>query len=125
MTKSDSIYNDKGYISAIYGSLIEIKGFESQVRVNDLIKISDHKIFGEILQIYSDHVIAQCFENTNNLKLREEVINTGEPLSMELSPGLLTHIFDGIQRPLELAFNDSKSDGFLERGFYLPPLSRT
>ncbi|MFW9897963.1 MAG: V-type ATP synthase subunit A [Candidatus Thorarchaeota archaeon] len=125
MTKSDSINDAKGYISAIYGSLIEIKGFENQVRVHDLIKISDHNILGEILQIYSNHVIAQCFESTNNLKLNEVVINTHEPLSMELSPGLLTHIFDGVQRPLELAFNDSKSDGFLERGFYLPPLSRT
>ncbi len=125
MTKSESIIDDKGYISAIYGSLIEIKGFESKVRVHDLIKISSHNIFGEILQIYSDHVVAQCFEGTNNIKLSEEVINTLEPLSMELSPGLLTHIFDGIQRPLELAFNDSKSNGFLERGFFLPPLSRT
>ena len=109
-----------GYISSINGSLIEIKGLENYVRLNDLIKESKHKILGEVIQIYSDHVTAQCFENTSNLKLNEEVISLQEPLSMELGPGLLGNIFDGIQRPLEATFLSPKGGGFLKRGVDLP-----
>ncbi|TKJ26934.1 MAG: V-type ATP synthase subunit A [Promethearchaeota archaeon Loki_b31] len=114
-----------GYISSINGSLIEIKGLENYVRLNDLIKESKHKILGEVIQIYSDHVTVQCFENTSNLKLNEEVISLQEPLSMELGPGLLGNIFDGIQRPLEATFLSSEGGGFLKRGVDLPALSRT
>ncbi len=113
-----------GYISAINGSLIEIKGFESQIRLHDLIKISEQNILGEVIQIYSKYVVAQCFESTINLKLKEEVIDIHEPLSMELGPGLLANIFDGIQRPLQQAFNKFK-DGGLPKGLKFSSLSRT
>ncbi len=113
-----------GYISSILGSLIEIKGLEDHVRLYDLIKITRHEILGEIIQIYSDHVIAQCFENTIKVKLNEEVISLHEPLSMELAPGLISNVFDGIQRPLEKIFENNDS-GILERGIKYPPLSRT
>ena len=116
--------NKSGYISSINGSLIAIKGLENQVRLNDLIRESKHKILGEVIQIYPDHVIAKVFENTFNLKLNEEVISLQEPLSMELGPGLLGKIFDGIQRPLEATFLKSKGSGFLERGVDIPSLSR-
>ncbi|MFW9773034.1 MAG: V-type ATP synthase subunit A [Candidatus Thorarchaeota archaeon] len=113
-----------GYISSINGSLIEIKGFEKQVRIHDLIRETKHNILGEVIQIYSDHVTAQCFENTYNLKLGEVVINLDEPLSMELGPGLLGNVFDGIQRPIDASFKNN-DNGFIERGFELPSLSRT
>ncbi len=111
-----------GYVSAINGSLIKIKGLENQIRLNDLIRVN--KILGQVIQIYSNHVIAQCFENTTNLKLNEKVFSLKEPLSMELGPGLLGKIFDGIQRPLEATLLNSKTGGFLERGVDLPSLSR-
>ncbi|MFX0076779.1 MAG: V-type ATP synthase subunit A [Candidatus Hermodarchaeota archaeon] len=117
------IRNQFGYVSSINGSLIEIRGLENQVRLNDLVRVK--RILGEVIQIYSDHVIAQCFENTSNLKLGEKVDNLKEPLSMELGPGLLGKIFDGIQRPLEATLSQSKTGGFLERGIDLPSLSRT
>ncbi|MFW9865431.1 MAG: V-type ATP synthase subunit A [Candidatus Thorarchaeota archaeon] len=116
--------NNSGYISSINGTLIEIKGFEKQVRIHDLIRESEHNILGEVIQIYSDHVTAQCFENTHNLKLGDKIINLNEPLSMELGPGLLGNIFDGIQRPLDTTFKNTNK-GFIERGFELPSLSRT
>ncbi|MFX1591936.1 MAG: V-type ATP synthase subunit A [Promethearchaeota archaeon] len=112
-----------GYISSINGSLIEIKGFEKEIRIHDLIRESEHNILGEVIQIYSNHVTAQCFENTNNLKLGEKVVNLREPLSMELGPGLLGNVFDGIQRPLDTTFKNTHK-GFLERGNDLPSLSR-
>ncbi|MEJ2251590.1 MAG: LAGLIDADG family homing endonuclease, partial [Candidatus Lokiarchaeota archaeon] len=119
----------KGYISAINGSLIHIKGFQGQnfqehVRLHDLVKVDKQNIMGEIIQIYSKYVAAQCFENTDNLKLYQEVTYLNEPLSMELGPGLLSNVFDGIQRPLDKIFEKAKS-GFLERGVEIPSLSRT
>ncbi|MFX1257977.1 MAG: V-type ATP synthase subunit A [Promethearchaeota archaeon] len=123
MTKFNK--SNYGYISAINGSLIEIKGLENEIRLHDLIKIVKHNILGEVIQIYSDHIIVQCFENTTNLRLKEEIVNLKEPLSMELGPGLLGKIFDGILRPLDVAFNEVKSGGFLERGLEIPSLSRT
>ena len=117
--------NNSGYISAINGSLIEIKGLEHHIRLHDLIKVSEQNILGEVIQIYSNKVVAQCFEPTDEMKLREEVIDLKEPLSMELAPGLLSSIFDGIQRPLEIFYTQSKETGFLEKGAAFPPLSRT
>ncbi|MBN1800414.1 MAG: hypothetical protein JW891_02855 [Candidatus Lokiarchaeota archaeon] len=114
-----------GYISAIYGSLIEVKGIEKDVQLHNMIEVVEHKIIGEVIQIYSDHIIAQCFENTNQLRLNNKVIDLREPISMELGPGLLSNIFDGIQRPLEKIYSNLDKSGFLERGTKIPSLSRT
>ncbi|KKM94519.1 hypothetical protein LCGC14_1197540, partial [marine sediment metagenome] len=76
------------------------------------------------IHIYSDHIVAQCFENTMNLRINDKILSLNEPLSMELAPGLLGNIFDGIQRPLQNAFELFKG-GELHRGLEIPPLSRT
>jgi len=123
MIKSKTNNNSQhGYISAIVGSLIKVKGLENQIRLHDLIKVRN--MLGEVIQIYSDYIVVQCFENTTNLRINEEVINLNEPLSMELAPGLLGTVFDGIQRPLQKAFEKLKS-GQLSRGLEIPSLSRT
>ncbi|MHA1150801.1 MAG: V-type ATP synthase subunit A [Promethearchaeota archaeon] len=122
MIKSNK--NKYGFICAINGSLIEIKGLEGEIRLHDLIKIDGQNILGEVIQIYSDRIIVQCYENTMNLKLNEKVFNLEEPLSMELGPGLLSNIFDGIQRPLQKFFEGKENTGFLSRGLELPSLSR-
>ncbi|NVM18006.1 MAG: V-type ATP synthase subunit A [Candidatus Lokiarchaeota archaeon] len=114
----------EGFISAVNGSLVEIKGLESAVRLNDLIKISNHNFLCQVIQIYSDRIIAQSFENTNSIKLNEKVVNLQEPLSMELGPGLIANVFDGIQRPLDLTF-DFFQEGRLNKGLEFPSLSRT
>ncbi|MFX1377315.1 MAG: V-type ATP synthase subunit A [Promethearchaeota archaeon] len=114
---------NQGYISAIIGSLIKVKGLENSVRLNDMVKISKHNILAEIIQIFPNHVVAQCFENTLKVKLFEKVENLNQPLSMELGPGLISSVFDGIQRPLEIIFQNLDS-GILERGIKHPALSR-
>jgi V/A-type H+-transporting ATPase subunit A len=114
----------KGYISAIMGSIIKIKGLERQIKLHELIKVSKYNLLGEVIQIYSDYIVAQCFENTTNLRINDEIISLNEPLSMELAPGLLGRIFDGIQRPLQNAF-DIFEDGGLERGLEIDAISRT
>jgi len=121
MTESEK--NNKGYISEINGSLITVKGLENIVRLHDLIKVNKQNLIGEIIQIYSDRINVQCFEDTDNLKLKEEVTYLKEPLSMELGPGLLSNIFDGIQRPLDKILELEKS-GFISRGIDIPALDR-
>ncbi|MFW9827527.1 MAG: V-type ATP synthase subunit A [Candidatus Thorarchaeota archaeon] len=120
--------NDKvikgGYITSIIGSLIEIKGLENHVRLYDLIKIPKYEILGEVIQIFPDHAVAQCFEPLTNINLNEEVVSLNEPLSMELAPGILGKVFDGIQRPLEKVFEEFNT-GRLHRGVKHPALSRT
>ena len=121
MTKLDEKHY--GFICAINGSLIEVKGLEEQVRLHDLVKIQEQNILGEVIQIYSDRIIVQCYENTLSLKLNEIVISLEEPLSMELGPGLLSNIFDGIQRPLQKLFEGDISHGYIEIGMEMPSLS--
>ncbi|MHA1932120.1 MAG: V-type ATP synthase subunit A [Promethearchaeota archaeon] len=123
INKADKESNS-GYISSITGSLIKVKGLENQVKLHSLIKITDYDILGQVIQIFSDHVIVQCFENTIRVKLNDEVLGLNETLSMELAPGLLSNVFDGIQRPLEKVFENDRS-GNLERGIRFPPLSRS
>lgn len=112
-----------GFISAVYGSLVEIKGLENDVRLHDLIKITDHNFLCAVIQIYSNRIIAQCFENTESIKLKEKVITLHQPLSMELAPGLLSKVFDGIQRPLDITF-EYFQEGRLNKGLEFPCLSR-
>jgi len=72
----------EGFISAVNGSLVEIKGLENNVRLNDLIKISNHNFLCQVIQIYSDRIVAQSFENTTSIRLKERVFSLQEPLSM-------------------------------------------
>jgi hypothetical protein len=87
--------------------------------LHDLIKIIKHNILGEVIQIYSDHVVAQCFENTINLRINERVQGLNEALSMELAPGLLGNIFDGIGmiKLILLVFKEGKV--LLKQGFLI------
>ncbi|MFX1503530.1 MAG: V-type ATP synthase subunit A, partial [Promethearchaeota archaeon] len=117
-------YSKFGLIKSIKGSLIEVKGLEDEIRLHDLIKITKYNILSEVIQIYPDYIVAQCYDDTHRLKLNDKVINLQRSLSMELGPGLLANIFDGIQRPLETIFHHFKQ-GQLERGIDFSPLSRT
>ena len=119
----ESNNSDEGYISSIKSTLINVKGLENKVKLRDLVKVKKQNISGEVIQIYHDHIAVQCYENTNNLQLHQKVKSTGHPLSMELGPGLLTNLFDGIQRPLERLYEKDKS-GFLERGVEIHSLPR-
>ncbi|MFX0007014.1 MAG: V-type ATP synthase subunit A [Promethearchaeota archaeon] len=113
-----------GIIKSIKGSLVEVKGLENEIRLHDLIKITKYNILSEVIQIYPDYIVAQCYDDTYRLKLNDKVINLKRPLSMELGPGLLANVFDGIQRPLEAIFQKFKN-GQLERGIEFSPLSKT
>ncbi|MFX0030527.1 MAG: V-type ATP synthase subunit A [Candidatus Hermodarchaeota archaeon] len=113
-----------GLIKSIKGSLVEVKGLENEIRLHDLIKITKYNILSEVIQIYPNYIIAQCYDDTQKLKLNDKVVSLHQPLSMELGPGLLANVFDGIQRPLETIFRHFER-GQLERGIEFPPISRT
>jgi V/A-type H+-transporting ATPase subunit A len=87
----------------------------------DVVKVGTEKLMGEVIKIKGENVIIQVYEDTSGIKPGEPVDNTGLSLSVELGPGLLTSIYDGIQRPLEILVE--KMGDFIERGVTAPGLS--
>lgn len=83
----------------ISGPLIIAEGM-ADAKLYDVVRVSEKGLIGEIIELRGDKASIQVYEETSGLKPGEEVYSTGEPLSAELAPGLITSIFDGIQRPL-------------------------
>src|SRR5690554_2149495 len=93
-----------------------------QANVYDVVQVSDNKLIGEIIEMRGDRASIQVYEETTGIGPGEPVYTTGEPLSVELGPGLVTNMFDGIQRPLESL--RALAGDFLARGIELPALDR-
>ncbi len=90
-------------------------------RLYDVVKVGTAKLLGEIIKIIGPISIIQVYEDTSGLLPGEEVISTGEPLSVELGPGILQSIYDGIQRPLAVIEQESKGV-YIKRGVDAPAL---
>ncbi len=90
-----------GKIVKVSGPLIVAEGL-SDVEMYDVVKVSDKKLIGEVIELRGDKASIQVYEETGGLKVGDEVVSTGAPLSVELGPGLIESIFDGIQRPLNV-----------------------
>ncbi len=111
----------KGYVTGVNGNMVNVR-FASQVIKNEVgyIHVGDTRLKSEIIRITDGVASMQVYEMTGGIAVGDEVEFTGEMLSVELGPGLLTQVFDGLQNPLPgLA---EKCGFFLERGVYLPPL---
>ena len=110
-----------GTIIKISGPLVVASGMKS-ANMFDVVRVGNERLMGEIIEMHGDEASIQVYEETSGLKPGESVETTGEPLSVELGPGLIGSIFDGIQRPLyevaEICGNN------LKRGVELPALSR-
>lgn len=115
--------NKKGQIKRISGPVVEGKDVPG-AKLYDVVKVGEEGLIGEIIKIVGDTSIIQVYEDTSGLRPGEPVDNTGEPLSVELGPGILKGIYDGIQRPLSKIEEKSESV-FLKRGINVPPLDRT
>jgi len=111
----------KGRIVRISGPVIEADGLRG-AKMYDVVRVGEENLIGEIIRLKEDNAIIQVYEDTNGLKPGEKVISTGDPLSVELGPGLITNIYDGIQRPLP-DIKDKTGD-FIERGVEAPALDR-
>ncbi|MEG2524959.1 MAG: V-type ATP synthase subunit A, partial [Oscillospiraceae bacterium] len=109
-------------IVKVAGPLIVASGMKD-CQMYDVVRVSDKRLIGEIIELRGDLASIQVYEETAGLGPGEPVYTTGEPLSVELAPGLIGGIFDGIQRPLETIY---KLEGDrITRGVDLPKLSRT
>ncbi|MGF3554867.1 MAG: ATP synthase subunit A, partial [Thermoplasmatota archaeon] len=111
----------QGRIIRISGPVIEADGMRG-AKMYDVVKVGEENLIGEIIRLYEDRAIIQVYEDTNGLKPGEKVISTEMPLSVELGPGLLTNIYDGIQRPLPDI--QKKTGNFITRGVEAPALDR-
>ncbi|MGI6595358.1 MAG: V-type ATP synthase subunit A [Candidatus Ratteibacteria bacterium] len=111
---------DKGKIVKVSGPLVQAEGMKS-VRMYDVVRVGEDKLIGEIIRIEGDIVSIQVYEETEGLKVGDPVVGTGLPLVVELGPGLLSNIFDGIQRPLTQL---EITGDFIVKGTQMPALDR-
>ncbi len=111
-----------GILHRISGPVVEARGMAG-AQMFDLVKIGKEGLTGEIIKIVGDTAVIQVYEETSGLKPGENVESTGLPLSVELGPGLLKSIYDGIQRPLNLLVE--KGGPFITRGLSVPALDKS
>jgi V/A-type H+-transporting ATPase subunit A len=118
----------RGRIVRISGPLVVAEGMTG-VQMYEMVRVGEQSLVGEVTRIRGDTAYVQVYESTSGLRPGEPVEGTGAPLSVELGPGLIGSIFDGIQRPLPLIaqqiakVNPARSI-FVERGVNVPPIPR-
>lgn len=108
--------NSMGIISYINGPVIKAKNMSS-FKMREMVMVGNHRLIGEIIGLEGDNATVQVYEETSGLKIGESIISTGKSLSLKLGPGIVSSIFDGIERPLEKI--NSMSDGFISQGIGL------
>ncbi len=111
----------KGTIANVAGPVIKAKGMRG-AKMYDLVKVGDEDLTGEIIELKGDIATVQVYEDTTGLTPGDDVVNTNRPLVVELGPGLMTSVYDGIQRPLPLI--QKKAGSFITRGIFVPALDR-
>ncbi len=109
----------KGTIKKVAGPLVIAEGMRD-ANMFDVVRVSSQRLIGEIIEMHGDQASVQVYEETSGLGPGEPVESTGAPLSVELGPGLIGSIFDGIQRPLEEIMKVSGNN--LQRGVEIPAL---
>ncbi|MBQ4308293.1 MAG: V-type ATP synthase subunit A [Lachnospiraceae bacterium] len=112
----------KGTIKKISGPLVIASGMRD-ANMSDMVRVSDKRLIGEIIEIHGDEASIQVYEETAGLMPGEPVESLGYPMSVELGPGLITSIYDGIQRPLDDILRVTGSNN-LQRGVEVPSLKR-
>lgn len=111
----------KGTIKKVAGPLVIAEGMRDS-NMFDVVRVSEQRLIGEIIEIHGDKASIQVYEETSGLAPGEPVESTGYPLSVELGPGLIGSIFDGIQRPLVEIMKATGNN--LTRGIEIPALKR-
>lgn len=110
-----------GTIKKVAGPLVIAEGMRD-ANMFDVVRVSNQRLIGEIIEIHGDQASVQVYEETSGLGPGEPVESMGVPLSVELGPGLITSIYDGIQRPLDDIMKISGNS--LKRGVEVPSLKR-
>ena len=108
----------EGVIYRVAGPVVTATGISP--KMYDVVHVGKEQLMGEVIKIVGEYSIIQVYEDTDNVKPGEPVTNTGKPLSVELGPGLLESVYDGIQRPLPVL--REKMGDFIFRGVAAPGL---
>ncbi len=110
-----------GKIVKVAGPLVIAENMTGS-KMFDVVYVSDKKLMGEVIELNNDLAYIQVYEETGGIGVGEPVYPTGEPLSVELGPGLIESIYDGVQRPLDEIYK--KSGDFISRGIHVASLNR-
>ncbi|PLJ77233.1 V-type ATP synthase subunit A [Infirmifilum sp. SLHALR2] len=111
----------KGYIAKISGPVVIGKGI-SDIKLGEVVYVGNEGLLGEVVRVGQDYFAAQVYEDTSGLRPREPITGTGKLLVAELGPGLMSSVFDGVQRPLESI--RELVGPFVKRGVKVNPLPR-
>ena len=111
----------KGTIKKVAGPLVIAEGMRD-ANMFDMVRVSDRQLTGEIIEIHGGEASIQVYEETSGLGPGEPVESTGSPMSVELGPGLIGSIYDGIQRPLDKIMEQTGNN--LKRGVQVLSLNR-
>jgi len=112
---------DNGRIIKVAGPVVVAEGMIG-ARMYDVVRVGEENLIGEIVELHGETASIQVYEDTVGIGPGERVVNTGAPLSVELGPGLISSIYDGIQRPLDQLY-ELQGD-FIKRGSAVPGLKR-
>ncbi len=111
----------KGKITRVAGPVVTAEGISP--RMYDVVFVGDMKLMGEVIKLLGNKTIIQVYEDTSGIRPGEEVVDSAAPLLVELGPGLLSSVYDGVQRPLPIL--RTKQGDFVSRGVTAPGLDRT
>jgi len=111
----------EGKITRVAGPVVTAEGISP--RMYDVVFVGDMKLMGEVIKLVGDKTVIQVYEDTSGIRPGEEVVDTAAPLLVELGPGLLSSVYDGVQRPLPVL--RTKQGDFVSRGVTAPGLDRT
>ena len=113
---TESQVEQDGVIDSVSGPVVTARGLEA--RMNDVVYVGEEGLMGEVIEIEGDITTIQVYEETSDVSPGEPVENTGEALSVDLGPGMLDTIYDGVQRPLDVL--EEEMGAFLDRGVDAP-----
>ncbi|MFP4627360.1 MAG: V-type ATP synthase subunit A [Halobacteriales archaeon] len=113
---TDTDVREDGTITGVSGPVVTAVGLEA--RMNDVVYVGEERLMGEVIEIEDDETTIQVYEETSGVTPGEPVENTGNPLTVDLGPGMLDSIYDGVQRPLDVL--ETIMGSFLDRGVDAP-----
>jgi V/A-type H+-transporting ATPase subunit A len=117
MSQATQDVREDGIIESVSGPVVQAVDLDA--RMNDVVYVGSEGLMGEVIEIEGDITTIQVYEETSGVGPGEPVENTGEPLTVDLGPGLLDSIYDGVQRPLDV-LESKMNSAFLDRGVDAP-----
>lgn len=112
----------EGKITKVAGPLVVATGIPN-AKMFDMVRVGELELIGEIIELHEDSAYIQVYEETSGLGVGEKVLSNGEPLVVELGPGIMENFYDGIQRPLD-GLAKASGSAFISRGLVVPALDR-